>query len=139
MFIKMRAYAMILQNKIPSLSTLIWLRMLKILGSVYTSHAFRKFLKSSVVSNSILWKIILKISGGKSKMLVWEFILMFNRSELLEIYFGTEHKRGIWTLQSLHLSTQQMDAHQKSYTTLLPNIGIYDMKISTNKCTSGMV
>ena len=59
-----------------------------------------------------------------------------NRSYLFEINFGTEHKRGIWTLQSLHLSTQQRDAH---HTTALPNKGIYDMNASTNKYTSGMV
>ena len=29
------------------------------------------------------------------------------------------------------------DAHYKGYTTLLPNICIYDMNASTNKCTSG--
>ena len=30
------------------------------------------------------------------------------------------------------------DAHYKGYTTLLPNIGIYDMYASTNKCASGV-
>ena len=30
-------------------------------------------------------------------------------------------------------------ANYKSYTTALPNTGIYDMNASTNKCTSGMV
>ena len=35
--------------------------------------------------------------------------------------------------------TTKGDAHYKGYTTALPNTGIYDMKISTNKCTSGMV
>ena len=30
------------------------------------------------------------------------------------------------------------DAHYKSYTTALPNTGIYDMKIRTNKWTSGV-
>ena len=61
-----------------------------------------------------------------------------NRSYLFEINFGTEHKRGIWTLQSLHLSTQQREAHGKGYTTALPNTGIYDINASTNKCTSGV-
>ena len=31
------------------------------------------------------------------------------------------------------------DAHHKCYTTALPNTGIYDMNVSTNKYTSGMV
>ena len=30
------------------------------------------------------------------------------------------------------------DAHYKGYTTLLPNICIYDMNASTNKCTCGV-
>ena len=31
------------------------------------------------------------------------------------------------------------DAHYKDHTTALPNIGIYDMNASTNKCTSVVV
>ena len=30
------------------------------------------------------------------------------------------------------------DTNDKDYTDLLPNIGIYDMNVSTNKCTSGV-
>ena len=30
------------------------------------------------------------------------------------------------------------DAYYKGYTTLLPNTGIYNMNVSTNKCTSGV-
>ena len=30
------------------------------------------------------------------------------------------------------------DAHYKGYTTLLPNISIYNINASTNKCASGV-
>ena len=49
------------------------------------------------------------------------------RSFLVEVYFGTKHKRGVRTLD---LSTQQRDAHNKYYTTALPNTGIYDINAS---------
>ena len=64
-------------------------------------------------------------------MLVWELILLFNRSDRFEIYFGTEHMDASVTSVASPVHTTK-DAHYKGYTTLLPNISIYDMNASTS-------